>query len=291
MTEKYADLLTVDRPIAGQEFVVMSFCSPEKILKQKELYFFEQFVKTWDFTKSMEKFIQFVNFVSFKYKIPIEKLTVDFEEFVSEEKKTLTGSSVEDDYKNFLDNKEEEMQKQFDKDHNFRTNVRAVKCGGTFPTYEEAEFRAKVLGEQDNSVDIFVGPVGTWLIMHPDPDKTSNSAFYNDELNRLFHEKKKNQEKAKQEFDARVREAKRKAIQDNIEKASINGAKLTQNIDEDGNLYSCNQTELSSFLGDGREITKTELCKKLFEGDDIITGDTDHGKSRLMSGPFVTKKG
>ena len=36
----YVDLLDEDMPVAGQKFVCLSFISPEKILKQKELYFF-----------------------------------------------------------------------------------------------------------------------------------------------------------------------------------------------------------------------------------------------------------
>jgi hypothetical protein len=61
---KYVDLLEEDKPIAGQKFVCVSFCSPEQILKQKEMFFFEEFLKKWDLNKSMEKFVQFLNFVS-----------------------------------------------------------------------------------------------------------------------------------------------------------------------------------------------------------------------------------
>ena len=66
MNPKYVDLLEEDKPIAGQKFVCVSFCSPEKILKEKELFFFEEFLKKWEFNKSMEKFVQFLNFISFK---------------------------------------------------------------------------------------------------------------------------------------------------------------------------------------------------------------------------------
>jgi hypothetical protein len=45
----------------------------------------------------------------------------------------------------------------------------------------------------------------------------------------------KNEEKAKQDFDDRVK-AKRKAIEDNIAKAKASGNKPTQTIDEQGNL-------------------------------------------------------
>ena len=53
---KYVDVLDEDKPIAGQKFVCMSFISPEKILKEKNMYFFEKFLKDWDIFKSMEKF-------------------------------------------------------------------------------------------------------------------------------------------------------------------------------------------------------------------------------------------
>ena len=70
---KYVDLLEEDKPIAGQKFVCVSFVSPDKILKQKEIFLFEQFLKKWDFSKSMEKFHQFLNFVSYKYKLVFDK--------------------------------------------------------------------------------------------------------------------------------------------------------------------------------------------------------------------------
>ena len=35
---KYVDLLAVDKPIAGQGFGCFSFISPDKILKQREMY-------------------------------------------------------------------------------------------------------------------------------------------------------------------------------------------------------------------------------------------------------------
>ena len=60
---KYVDLLDEDKPIAGQKFFCASFISPEKVLKQKEMFFFEEFLKKWEFNKSMEKFVQFLNFV------------------------------------------------------------------------------------------------------------------------------------------------------------------------------------------------------------------------------------
>ena len=50
---KLVDLLDEDKPIAEQKFACLSFVSPEYIIKNKQLYFFEAFVKEYDFIKSM----------------------------------------------------------------------------------------------------------------------------------------------------------------------------------------------------------------------------------------------
>ena len=41
---KYIDLLDEDKSVAGQKFACISFISPEKIIKQKELFFFQEFL-------------------------------------------------------------------------------------------------------------------------------------------------------------------------------------------------------------------------------------------------------
>ena len=53
---KYVDLLEEDKPIAGQKFTCVSFVSPENILRRKDIFCFEQFVKQWGLNKSVEKF-------------------------------------------------------------------------------------------------------------------------------------------------------------------------------------------------------------------------------------------
>jgi hypothetical protein len=58
------DLLDEDPSIAGR-FSCMSFICPEDILKRREQYMFDEFVRQWDMRKSMDKFAEFLNFVSF----------------------------------------------------------------------------------------------------------------------------------------------------------------------------------------------------------------------------------
>ena len=173
---KLVDLLEEDKPIANQKFVCISFVSPEKIIKKKELFFFEEFLKKWDFNKSMEKFVQFLNFLSYKYNLSFEDATNDFKDFVKEEKESLV-SSIDDDYKTFLDNNEEELEKLFNINNNFQTCTRGLKVRGVYPTLEEAELRSKMLREVDPHHDVFVGPVGLWMPWDPEAYKTGRVEY------------------------------------------------------------------------------------------------------------------
>jgi hypothetical protein len=288
---KYVDLLEEDKPIAGQKFVCVSFVSPDKILKQKEIFLFEQFLKKWDFSKSMEKFHQFLNFVSYKYKLVFDDVTKDFQEFIKEEYDNLLQSSMEDDFKTFLDQNEEDLENSFNVKHNFQTCTRGLKIRGVYPTIEEAELRCKMLRELDPNHDVFVGPVGLWMPWDPEAYKTGRVEYMEEELNQLMQEKTKNEDFAKSAFEQRVKETKKKAIEENIRKAETTGASLTQTIDEEGNLTGVNNMNTQeTFLKEQDVISSADIRKELFEGDNIITGKTDNGQSELVSGPFATKK-
>jgi hypothetical protein len=290
---KLVDLLEEDKPIANQKFVCVSFVSPEKILKQKEHFFFEQFLNNWDFQKSMEKYFQFLNFVSFKYKVKFEDLTKDFEEFVKEERENLLNTNISDEYKTFVDKKEEDLEKAFLKENNFQTCVRGLKVRGVYPSQEEAEFRCKMLREVDPNHDVYVGPVGLWMPWDPEAYKTGRVEYMEQELNALMHEKAKNETKAKEDFEARVKETRRKAIEENIKNAEKSGNVLTQTIDKDGNLVGINNVNTQAMFLSSSEnevVSVEDIQKELFEGENIITGKTDNGQSLLVSGPFATKK-
>lgn len=286
---KYIDLLDVDKAIAGQNFCCISFLTPEKILKEKEHFIFEKFLNKWDFIKSMEKFIQFLNFVSFKYKISSEILMKDFEDFVEDEKQELLSYNIANDYKSFLDKHEEEVMKEFNKVHSFQTSTRGVKIRGSYPSQEEAELRCKILREIDPSFDIFVGPVGQWLMWDPEAYKTGRVEYMEEELNKLMQEKIKNEATAKQEFEQRIKETKKKAIEENIKNAEKTGNLLTQNIDDDGNLIGISNTTQEKMFGDkGHDlISVKELKDELFEGDNIIIDKkSKHGVDELIGDPF-----
>jgi len=263
---KYVDLLEEDKPISGQKFVCVSFVSPENILKQKNHFFFQEFLKHYDFSKSVQKFSQFLNFVGYKYNLDFDKIMEDFQEFLQSEKDEFPKNYVSDEYKNFLDQNEERLEDDFSKVYEFQTNIRGLKVRGVYSTQAEAEFRCKMLREVDPNHNVYVGPVGMWMPWEPEAYKTGRVEYLEDELNQLMSEKNKNEKAAKQEFEKRVLESKRKAIEDNIKKAKESGNKLTQNINKEGNLVGVNNT-IENTLGLKEEVTSADIRKELFEGD------------------------
>ena len=240
---KYVDLLEEDKPISGQKFVCVSFVSPENILVQKNHFLFQEFLKHYDFSKSVEKFTQFLNFVAYKHNMEFDNLMKDFQEYVKSEGDNFPKNHVSDEYKNFLDANEERLNDEFNKVHDFQTSVRGLKIRGTYSTQEEAELRCKLLREVDPNHNVYVGPVGMWMPWEPEAYKTGRVEYLEEELTQLMNEKNKNEADAKQQFEKRVLEAKRNAIEENKKLAKKTGNKLTQNVDKNGNLVRLHLSE------------------------------------------------
>ena len=269
---KYVDVLDEDKAVSGQKFVCVSFISPENILKEKNLFMFQQFLKHFDYSKSMGKFEQFLNFIIYKYGLDNNKIMSDLKDFKESEKELLVSSTIEDDWKNFLDAKEEELTKVFSENYEFQTNVRGLKVRGSYPTQQEAELRCKMLREIDPNHNVYVGPVGMWMPFEPDAYKTGKVEYLEEELNQLMHEKNKNESKAKQEFEKRVAEAKKKAIEDNKKLAKEHGNRLTQKVDNSGDLQN---TSTSTFDNNSQATSSADIRKELFDRPDVRTKSLD----------------
>jgi len=268
---KYVDLLEEDKPISGQKFVCVSFVSPENILKQKNHFLFQEFLKHYDFAKSVEKFTQFLNFLAYKYDMKFDDLMTDFQEYIKSEKDTFTKDYISDQYKNFMDANEERLEDDFNTIHDFQTSVRGLKVRGSYSTQQEAELRCKLLREVDPNHNVYVGPVGMWMPWEPEAYKTGRVEYLEDELNQLMSEKNKNEAEAKQAFEKRVMESKRAAIEENIKLAKESGNKLTQNINEEGHLIGVNNTIENALSSDGNASVE-DIRKELFEGDIAVKG-------------------
>lgn len=267
------DELEEDPVQMGARFVGISFLSPEKILKKREMFFFEKFVESWDIETSMTKFNDFLHFISEKFNLKKDVLMHDFEDFVREEKDRLKAEgNLLNDYKNFVDREETHLSEQFQKENSFQTSVRGLKIRTpTVATLEECEQLVKRVRERDPNHDIYIGEVGKWMPWDPEAYKTGRMEYLESKLNELHHAKTKNEEMAKIEFDKRVKETKKKAILENIEKAKKSNNVLTQTLDEKGNLVGVmDKIDLESrepATEAMKEKNREEIMRKYAGGD------------------------
>ena len=158
------DFLTVDQQIPGQNYCVISFISPEKILKQKHDFIYWKFLKEFN-----DKDLNFTEFN--------ERL----EDFKLANKKTLTD--------------------EFNELTEFQTSVRGVKVRGTYETEKEAKVRAEVLRRRYPNDNIFVGQVGYWLPWDPDPLDVKDVEYQETELNILMKKYNENMEHREYMFE------------------------------------------------------------------------------------------
>ena len=202
-TEEEIDFLEVDRPIPGQNYVCLSFISPEKILANKNLYIL------YKFHMSMNEGCD------------------------------LTFDNFKEKYDDFGEQNEDVIQKEFDLICDFQTNVRSVKIRGIYDSQREANVRAQVLQKMDNSFHVYVAQVGYWLPWDPNPNKIEDQEYLNNDLNRLNKEYNKNQTKKDMFYEEQKREKKMSAIRDSEEKKkknleekeAVNNVNVSNNIE------------------------------------------------------------
>lgn len=192
------DFLEVDKPIPGQNYVCMSFVSPEKILNQKEQFMYHNYLRyrlaVYDkmFNDSFNTMIeeQDDGMVEISRLFDMKK---SMDKQYAEDK--VEFEKFKEQFDDFKFRDEQMLSDKFDKLNDFQTSVRGIKVRGVYDTRREAEIRAKVLQRQDQSFDVFVGQVGYWLPWHPESNKVEDQEYLNNELNTLVKEYKKNEAK------------------------------------------------------------------------------------------------
>lgn len=187
------DYLDEDPEIPTQKYAIVSFLSPEKIVKQKQEFFFEKFIQWMNYDWKVKGLEHFMAFLSKKYNVKIDDLLKDAEEFAKVRSQEIKETDVHEQYQVFLLKHEKEIQEEFDNKVEFRTNVRGVKVRRCFPTVEEAQVFAKVLQRKYPKDNLYIGKVGAWLPWDPSEHLMPEVEYAERELNELMRKYKENE--------------------------------------------------------------------------------------------------
>jgi len=209
------DFLEVDPKIPGQNYVCLSFVSPEKILKQKE---------TFMTTKFLDYLIN-----------DNDPLVEKIRENILNKEIKINYDSVEKLYDDWKYLKNEEVEAEFFELNEYRTSMRGIKVRGVYDTYKEATVRAQVLRRKDASFNVFVGQVGYWLPWDPECESVPEQEYQEGQLNELVKKYKENLDNRDNLYDQVKNERIEKAKKEIAAKKEIIKAQNEINIPEEDN--------------------------------------------------------
>jgi hypothetical protein len=180
---KEVDYLDEDKPIRGQNFVLLSFLSPEDVLVNKEAYMFNKFI-----TKFSADMKELLDGISSKYSD-----SKDFVDSVKENNSYIFNpKDMSEQYGFFKSVNNQELETSYHRDNNFITSIRGIKVRGVFDTIDEAKTRSEFIKKLDNKFNIYIAQVGCWCPWSPNPDSLENQEYAETQLNTLMKEYKKN---------------------------------------------------------------------------------------------------
>ena len=211
------DYLDEDPEVPTQKYCIVSFISPEKVIKNKEEFYFEKFVEWMDYEWKIKGLENFMAFLSKKYSVKIDDLLKDAQDFVAVRKDEVKKTDIREQYQIFLLKNEKDLQEMYDNSVEFRTNIRGVKVRRAFPTVEEAQVFSKVLQRRYPKDNLYIGKVGAWLPWDPSEHLMPEVEYAEKELNELMRKYKEN-EANKEMFFAEQREESIKAQKEENEK-------------------------------------------------------------------------
>lgn len=200
------DYLEEDPEIPTQRYAIMSFISPEKVIKQKEMFYYERFLTWLDYEWKVTGMEGFMAFLGKKYSLKIEDLMNDMNEFKKVHDAEVRASDLQEKYQIFLMKHEKELDIEFTEKNEFRTNVRGVKVRRIFANLEEAQMFTKVLQRKYPRDNLYIGKVGCWLPWDPSENVMPEVEYAEKELNEMMRKYKENEVNKDIFFDERKNE-------------------------------------------------------------------------------------
>lgn len=185
------DFLEQDDAIRGQNYACLSFISPENVLKNKNLYKMSSFLRHLVKNNNIN-------------------LSDDFLD------------NIDEKYKDYLYSRDENLEKEFYKENDFKTTIRGLKVRGVYDTLQEAQSRAKLLQRRDKYFNVFVGQVGFWLPWDPESHKVDNQEYFESELNELVTKYRENKDKKDEHFRENIEYVKEQAAKEATRKKEQN---------------------------------------------------------------------
>lgn len=214
------DFLNEDPEVPGQKFCLLSFLSPEKVLADKDVFYFSKFLEQYELNMRVQNLEKYLVSTMNTFNDKLEEKALEFEKkdlsgcavlcrnsrfridttmdtfqnFVKENQKEMSESKLKEQYEDFNFKNKTKLEEAFFAKNDFRTTVRGLKIRGVYGSRGEAEARSKKLQRADTLHNIFLGEVGKWLPWDPAPTEVNEQEYAEEQLNNLMKKYKENED-------------------------------------------------------------------------------------------------
>lgn len=255
------DFLDQDPQIRGQNYVCVSFVSPEDVIKSKEAYFISAYLES--LCKRNNELMDGLETMFPNKKNEFRSIKEQYDVF-------FDPTKVDEDFKSFKREHELDISAKFSEENNYQTSIRGIKIRGTYETLREAEVRAEVLKRMDdNKHNIYIAQVGCWCPWSANPDEIQSGEYSETELNTLMKEYKKNCENKEIFYNERKKDLLERTREETEQKKK---ALASSTSEEERTLLgedSVIPEEDTEDNDDEQDIVDSKTVQKsLFEGND-----------------------
>lgn len=200
VTTKEQDYLDQDAEIRGQKYVCLSFISPEDVIKQKDVYFFNQFIK--HFSADLNTL-----FSNMKERFKDDAIVVDMITNLHERYDyVFKDEALQKEYDFFKESNVTRLESEYLEKNNFQTSVRGIKVRGTYETIAEAKNRCQAIKRFDKNFDVYVAEVGCWCPWSPFAEEIKDQEYAETMLNTLMKKYRENLEDKDEYYRLRMEE-------------------------------------------------------------------------------------
>ena len=239
------DFLEVDSKIPGQNYCCISFISPEKLIKSKEVFKTQSFMK-YVLGKKLEDENH-------------ERVRQDIIENIK------NSDNITEIYNNWLFSNEKELNDKFDEENDFQTSTRGVKIRGSYDTLKEAQIRAKILQRRDKNFNVFVGQVGYWLPWDPSAEDIKDQEYQEEQLNQLMQKYNENADEKEEFYEQEKQEKIKKAREENRKKNKTDKSEFELNQPKDKDQIEKMRTIIDNSRGYETSKDKVEQVSNEFK--------------------------
>lgn len=226
------DYLDEDPEIPTQRYCIISFISPEKVIKQKSEFMNEKFVEWIEYDWKIDGLNNYVAFLAKKYNLKVDDLFKDLEDFRKIHNEAIRKTDIHEKYQVFLLKNEKDLESQFTEKVDFQTNVRGVKVRRVFANLDECQTFARVMQKRYPNDNLYIGKVGAWLPWDPSEHMMPEVEYAEKELNELMRKYKENEVNREIFFEEEKAEKMKQQREENKKRA----AKALEDAKKDAGL-------------------------------------------------------